>query len=97
MDYREYRENLHNAIENRAKCSAAYLHTQPVKIVLDGEVKWKGKVEVFQLKEHPQAKHAFGWGYLNDQKKMEYVTVVGIPPLDNPVQAVKAFVASRRP
>jgi hypothetical protein len=96
MDYREYREKLHSAIEGRAKCPAAYLHTQPVKIVLDGQVKWKGKVEVFQLKEHPQAKHAFGWGFMNDQKKMEYVTVVGIPPLDNPVQAVKAFVASRR-
>ena len=96
MDYREYRENLLNAVENRAKCPATYLHTQPVRIAVDGQTLWKGKVEVFQLKEHPQAKQAFGWGYLNDQKKMEYVTVVGIPPLDNPVQAVKAYVASRR-
>ena len=96
MDYREYRDELLTAIENRAKCGAVYLQTQPVKLSMDGKALWKGKVEVFQLKDHPLAKLAFGWGVENDQKKMEYVTVIGIPPLDSPLSAVKAFVASRR-
>jgi hypothetical protein len=96
MDYREYKRELLNAIENRAKCGAVYVQTQPVRIVEDGVVRWKGKVEVYQLKEHPQAKLAFGWGYQNAQKKVEYVTVMGIPPLDTPVGAVKGFLASRR-
>ena len=96
MDYREYKRELLNAIENRAKCGAVYVQTQPVRIVEDGVVRWKGKVEVYQLKEHPQAKLAFGWGFQNAQKKVEYVTVMGIPPLDTPVAAVKGFLASRR-
>ncbi len=96
MDYREYKQALLNAIENRAKCPAVHLQTQPARLAIDGQVVWKGKVEVFQLKDHPQAKLAFGWGFQNDQKKIEYVTVIGIPPLDNPLSAVKAFVASRK-
>ena len=96
MDYREYKRELLNAIENRAKCGAVYVQTQPVRIVEDGVVRWKGKVEVYQLKEHPQAKMAFGWGFQNAQKKVEYVTVMGVPPLDTPVAAVKGFLASRR-
>ena len=96
MDYREYKRELLNAIENRAKCGAVYVQTHPVRIVEDGVVRWKGKVEVYQLKEHPQAKLAFGWGFQNAQKKVEYVTVMGVPPLDTPVAAVKGFLASRR-
>lgn len=96
MEYRDYRENLLTAIEQRAKCTAAYLQTQPVKVTVDGAVLWQGKVEVYQLKDHPQAKQAFGWGFENAQKKMEYIVVVGVAPLDTPLQAVKAFVASRK-
>ena len=96
MDYREYRGALLDAIENRAKCTAVHFQTQPVRLAIDGQVVWKGKVEMFQLKDHPQAKLAFGWGFQNDQKKIEYVTVIGIPPLDNPLSAVKAYVASRK-
>ena len=96
MDYREYREALLDAIENRAKCVAVHFQTQPVRLAIDGKEVWKGKVEMFQLKNHPQAKLAFGWGFQNEQKKIEYITVIGIPPLDNPLSAVKAYVASRK-
>ena len=96
MDYREYREALLTAIENRAKCQAVYQNTQPIKFSIDGKVLWKGKVEVFQLKGHPQAQQAFGWGFENAQKKMEYITVIGIAPLDTPMAAVKGYVASRK-
>jgi len=96
MDYRKYREDLLSAIEKKAMCGVAYVHTQPVRFVMDGKVLWDGKVEVFQLRDHPQAKQAFGWGFKNSQNKMEYVTVVGAPPLDSASLAVKAFVASRR-
>jgi hypothetical protein len=96
LDYREYQHSVRDAIERRANCTVAYYQTQPVRIALDGEILWKGKVEVFKLQGHPQASLAFGWGFENAQKKMEYVTVMGVPPLDNPISAVKAFLASRR-
>jgi len=96
MNYREYRETVQNAIENRAKCPAVYQGTQPIKFSMDGKVLWNGKVEVFQLKDHPQAKQAFGWGFENDKKKWEYITVLGVPPLDTPLAAVKGYVAARK-
>jgi hypothetical protein len=96
MKYAEYKRELLFAIEDRAKCSAVYYQTQPVKISMDGKTLWDGKVEIFQLKEHPQAKLAFGWGFKNDKDKMEYIVVIGVPPLDSPLQAVKAYVHSRK-
>ncbi len=47
MDYKEYREALLTAIENRAKCTAVHFQTQPARLAIDGQVVWKGKVEVF--------------------------------------------------
>ncbi len=96
MEYGEYQRAILDAIEKRANCTATYFQTQPVRLALDGEILWKGKVEVFKLQGHPQASLAFGWGFENAQKKIEYVTVVGVPPLDNPISAVKAYLASRR-
>ena len=90
-----YREELLNAIEKKAGCAAVYIQTQPVKLSVDGNVVWKGKVDVFELKGHPQAKNAFGWALENEGDKKEYITVIGIPPLDNAVSAAKAYVASR--
>ncbi len=96
ISYREYKQNLLTAIENHSKGSAVYLQTQPLKISEDGKVRWKGKVEVYQLKSHPQAKLAFGWGFVNAQKKIEYIVVIGIPPLDTPLAAVKAFLHANK-
>ena len=96
MDLKDYRYDLTSAIENKARCAVTYLHTQPVKLVSDGIVLWKGQVEVFQLSGHPEAKVAYGWGVPNFEGKMEYFTVIAKPPLETPVAAVKAYLASRR-
>ena len=93
MDYREYKDNLKEGIERRAGCKAVYVQTQPVKVAAEGKVLWKGKVEIYRLEGHPQAQFAFGWGFMTAQKKVEYVTIIGVPPLDNPLSAVKAFLA----
>ena len=97
MDYGEYRRAIQDSIEKRTNCVANYFQTQPVRISQDGEILWKGKVEVFKIQGYPQASLGFGWGFENAQKKIEYVIVVGVPPLDNPISAVKAYLASKRP
>ena len=96
MSPREYRRNLLDAVMQSTNCTAIHTHTQPVRLYLNYQVAWKGKVEVFQLKDHSQAKVAFAWGVKNDEhhKKMHYVIVLGIPPLDTPLMAVKAYVAT---
>jgi len=97
LDSRQQREKIKEAIERKALCQVRYLHTQPLRLVEDGQITWRGKVEVFQLDGHPEAKIAFGWGIPVDENRMECVTVIGRPPLETPVMAVKAYLASRRP
>ncbi len=89
-----FRRRVLDAIEQRAKCDAVYVHTQPIRIVMDGRVLWRGKVEVFDLKGHPYAKRAFGWAIKHKDKRTEYITVIGIPPLDTPLMAAKAYLAN---
>ena len=92
-----YRRTLLDAIELRGNCRASYLHTQPVRIVLEGKVLWRGRVEVFELQGNAYAKRAFAWGdKRKDTKKQPVVVVMGIPPLDTPLMAVKAFLASQK-
>ena len=95
MNSREQREKLKEAIERKALCQVKYLNTQPLRLVADGQITWKGNVEVFQLDGHPEAKIAFGWGVPVDENKTEFITVIGRPPLETPVQAVKAYLASK--
>jgi hypothetical protein len=96
MNSREQREKLLDAIERKVLCQVKYLNTQPVRLVEDGQITWKGNIEVFQLDGHPEAKIAFGWGVPTADDKTELVTVIGKPPLETPVQAVKAYLASRK-
>lgn len=95
MNSREQREKLKEAIERKALCQVKYLNTQPLRLVEDGQITWKGNVEVFQLDGHPEAKIAFGWGVPVDENKTEFITVIGRPPLETPIQAVKAYLASK--
>ncbi len=91
-----YRTDVANAIEGKARCTAVFVHTQPVRIAVDGKFLWRGKVEVFDLKGHPYARRAFGWAIKHKEKKIEYVTVIGIPPLDTPLMAAKAYLANKK-
>ena len=51
-------------------------------------------VEVFSLVNHPAAKTAFAWGYKNDAGKMRYVAVLKVPPINSPIDAVRASIVA---
>ena len=60
----------------------------------EGQTAWQGTVEVFDLIGHSKAKRAYAWTYRDgDQDKT--VTVLGIPPVDSPQNAVKMAIASK--
>jgi len=91
-----YRTDLLDAIELSGNCRGSYVHTQPVRIIMEGKVLWRGRVEVFNLTAHAFAKRAFGWSVKRKDKKTENVIVLGIPPLDSPIMAVKAYLATQK-
>jgi hypothetical protein len=89
-----YQEVLADAIQKGYGCKAVFKETVPVKETFQGKTIWEGEVEVFEIEGHPQAKYCYGWGF-DEGKKTELATVLGIPPINNPQSAVKAYIVSK--
>lgn len=89
-----YLEALQNAIEQSAGCKASHLRSEPVKEAFEGKTVWEGIVEVFELKDHPKAKLAYGWGFNEGQETARFITILRIDPINNSQLAVKAYIAS---
>ena len=92
----DYIARLQQAIRDLHGCESQYLETVTVKEVFQGETVWWGDVEVFQVREHPNAKRAYAWSNLggtNDQGT-RYVTVLALWPVSSPETAVRAAVMS---
>jgi hypothetical protein len=89
-----YLQQLADAIRHTHSVEAKHLETVPVREMFRGQVAWEGEVEVFSV-EHPSgATHCYGWGYPSDRDptRREYVCVLGISPVDSPVDAVRAAI-----
>jgi hypothetical protein len=68
-------------------------HTGSVAVreVFQGQIIWDGVVEVFELDNHPQAQFAYGWSYKDDDGNTRDVAVLGVPPVESPASAVRAY------
>jgi hypothetical protein len=76
-------------------CDAEYVETVPVVEEFQGETIWQGDVEVFDIRGHPKATRGYGWGYVaSDEGGRRYFTVLELPPVDSPQNAVKAAIRS---
>jgi hypothetical protein len=91
-----YIEALQDAIRKTQGCESRHVKSVPVKETFRGKTVWEGAVEVFELVGHPKAKQCYAWGHhagKNDQGS-RYVTVLKIPPINSPVAAIRALIAS---
>jgi hypothetical protein len=91
-----YIEALQDAIHRLHGCKASHLKSVPVNEQFKGQTVWQGVVEVFELENHPKAKICYAWGHHTDTKdtKSRYVAVLGIPPVNSPIDAVRASIVS---
>jgi hypothetical protein len=91
-----YIEALQDAIRKTHGCESRHVESVPVRETFRGQTVWEGVVEVFDLIEHPTAKRCYAWGHQTGKsdEKSRYVTVLGIPPIGSPLQAVRASIAS---
>lgn len=66
----------------------------PVHEVFRDQTVSQGDVEVFDLHDHPKAKRAYGWAHKEgkDDKGERFVAVLGIPPVESPVTAVRVQI-----
>jgi hypothetical protein len=59
----------------------------------DGRTVWEGAVKVFALTGHPSgATRAYAWSYPTEGGKRRFHAVLGLPPVNGPVMAVKTAV-----
>jgi hypothetical protein len=83
-----------------------YMHGVPAKFVeavevderFNGEVVWQGAVKVFDRTGHPSgAKRAYAWSYLTGEgTKRKFKAILGVPPIDGPVMAVRASILAEQ-
>jgi hypothetical protein len=91
-----YIEAIKDAIRHNHGCESRHIKSELVEEQVKGQTVWVGVVEVFELVNHPEAKICYGWGYQTDDEgeKIRYVTVLGIPPIDSPLAAVRVSIIS---
>jgi hypothetical protein len=81
---------LRTAIKAVHGCASQHLRTARVHESRDGKVIWSGEVEVFTLRDHPETTEAFAWNYRTDDGRMQSVTVLKVPPIDTPADAIRS-------
>jgi hypothetical protein len=69
----------------------------PVHEVFQGKTVWRGEVEVFDLHQHPTAKHCYAWSHREgpDDQGERFVAVLEIPPVDSAQKAVRAAIVQQ--
>lgn len=89
-----YFEEVQKRVENSCKCKAEHDHTEHVIENHGSKIVWDGFVQVYRLLDHPKAKFCYAWGHPIDTEPREVTTVLGIPPVDSPITAVRVAVAA---
>lgn len=85
-------KRLQKAIRDLHGLDAEHVEAVQVHEVFDGKTVWKGEVQVFRVRGHPTATHAYAWSYLGDAGEVRYLAALGVPPINSAQDAVKAAV-----
>jgi hypothetical protein len=85
---------LKRAVESQHGGTATLVQAVPVREEFEGKTVWDGVVHVFDLAGHPNAKRAYAWSYERPDGKRRFFAVLHIPPIDSPVNAVRAAIVA---
>ena len=87
-------QELQKVIRKLHGSFATHVETVPVKETFQGTTVWEGKVEVFELYDHPETDKLYAWIHeTDDPNNLErYVTVLHIHPITSPQLAVRATI-----
>ena len=85
---------LQQAIRDLHGLESKHVESVEVLETFQGKTVWEGQVEVFRVRGHPQATHAYAWTYEGDDSKPHHLAVLGVPPINSAQDAVKAAVVA---
>jgi hypothetical protein len=80
------------AVERATGSRTEHLESVPIIETFRGQTIWEGMVEVFRVLTPPPDR-AYGWA-VESASGPQYVAVIGKPPIDSPLAAVRAWLAS---
>jgi aminoglycoside phosphotransferase (APT) family kinase protein len=88
-----YIDELRDVIRRLHGVESTHVETVPIKETFQGKTVWEGEVEVFDLKDHPQAARIYAWAHETENpKKPRHVTVLHMGPITSPLLAVRAAI-----
>jgi hypothetical protein len=95
VTYQSYLEELREVIRRVHGVESEHVRTIAVKETLQGTTVWDGLVEVFELRGHPSAGHAYAWAHGRDDPSRPrcHVTVLDLHPIKSAQDAVRAAIA----
>jgi hypothetical protein len=76
-------------------CQARHVRSEPVTERFRGETVWDGVVEVFDAINCPSASTVYAWTYEADDGSTRHLAVLGVPPINSAVDAVRAAVVAQ--
>lgn len=81
------------AVERATGHAAEHLESVPIVETFGGKLVWEGMIEVFKVAATPPSL-AYGWA-VESADGPQYVAVLGTPPIDSPLAAVRAWLVSQ--
>ena len=85
---------LREAIKHMHGCDSRWVESVPIHETFRGETVWEGEVQVYELIGHPKAQRAYAWSHVTTGTKRQFYAVLGVPPVDSPMNAVRASIAA---
>lgn len=86
-------DELKKAVEHMHGVPARFVEAVEVREEHEGKLVWTGTVKTFALTGHPSgATRAYAWSYATTGTKRRFVAVLGVPPVDSAVMAVRASI-----
>lgn len=83
---------LRDAFRRGYDVESEHVDSVPIRETFNGETVWEGVVDVFNLQGYNRAKIGYGWQYQDDYGDTQYATVLAVPPVNSPLDAVRAFI-----
>jgi len=85
---------LKDAIKHMHGIDSTWIESVAVVEKFKGAVVWEGEVQVFAVSGHRTAKRCYAWSHATEGAKRKFFAVLGVPPVDGPVAAVRAAIAA---
>lgn len=93
----ELEKALRKAIRDLHGCDSTWVESIPVTETFEGQIIWRGAVEVFDLVDHPEVSCCYAWSHaVEGSENRRFVAVLHQGPVDSPEKAVRAAIVQEQ-